>query len=115
MLLGAEQVAVGGLGVAAGQNRHVGLEDLVVGADADGGQVLAEVVAAGAGHGGADDVVDGAQGHVVVEKFSEGLEDAAEGAVAAEDQDEDDLAQPGPGDGEVEEGAVVGRGREGIV
>ena len=46
MLLGAEQVAVGGLGVAAGQDRHVGLEDLVVGADADGGEILL-VVAVG--------------------------------------------------------------------
>ena len=93
----------------------MGLKDFVVGADADGGQVLAEVVATGHGHGGADNVVDGARGEVVAEEVAEGLDGAAEGAVAAADQDEDDLPQPSLGDGEVEEDAVVRRGREGVV
>src|SRR4051794_32663540 len=61
----AQQVAVGGLGVDADEDRATGLEDLVIGPDADPGQVLAKVDLAGGGDGLVDDVVDRADGGVV--------------------------------------------------
>src|SRR6185503_5644166 len=115
VLLLAEQEAERGVGVAADQDRAAGLEDLVQGGDADGTEVLAVVVAGGDGHGAADDVVNGAQGKGVVEEVAEQLDDAAQGAMADEDQSEDELAQPGLGDGQVEQGAVVAGGtRSGV-
>ena len=53
----AEQVAVGGLGVDADEDRATGLEDLVIGTAADSGQVLALVDLAGGGDGLLHDVV----------------------------------------------------------
>ena len=46
MLLGTEEVAVGRSDVSANENGLASLEDLVVGADADGGEVLLGVVLA---------------------------------------------------------------------
>jgi hypothetical protein len=92
-----------------------GLEDLVVGADADAGEVLTVVVAAGRGHGTVDDVVDDAQGEGVVEEVAEQFVDAAQRAVADEDQAEGQLVQPSLGDGKVkEDGAVLGVRVEGV-
>ena len=62
MLFGAEQVAVGRSDIGADQDGAAGLEDLVVGADADGGEVLLSVVTAGRGDGLVQDVMDRSPG-----------------------------------------------------
>ena len=103
----AEQVAVGGLGVDADEDRATGLEDLVIGTAADSGQVLALVDLAGGGDGLLHDVVSRPHGEVGIEEVAEQLGDAAERAVTEEDQSEDELADPGLSDREVEEPPVV--------
>jgi len=94
-----------------------GLEDIVVEADPDAGQVFAGVDLAGGINGTVYAVVGGAEGEGVVEEVGEDLGDAAEGAVADEDECEDELTEPGLGGGEVAEDGVVSRGpqREGEV
>jgi hypothetical protein len=72
----------------------------------------------GSGGGRGEDVVDGAEGDVEVEQVSEQVDDASIRAVAAEGQGQDQLAQPGPGDGQPEEeviGPVIGRWVEGQI
>jgi hypothetical protein len=61
--------------------------------------------------------VDRAHGEGVIEEVAEQLGDAAERTVSDEDQGEDELSGPGPGDREVEEDLVVsGRFRgEGVI
>ena len=72
------------------------------------GQVLLPVEGAGPGHGGAGDVVDGAQRERAVEQVAEQFVDAAVGTVADQEQGQDELLQPGLGDRQVEEDGVVG-------
>ena len=103
----AEQGAGGGLGVDADEDRATGLEDLVIGTDADAGQVLAIVDLAGGGDGLLHDVVSRPHGEVVIEEVAEQLGDAAERAVTDEDQSEDEWADPGLSDREVKEHPVV--------
>jgi hypothetical protein len=52
-------------------------------------------------------------GEGVIEEVTEQLGDAAERTVSDEDQGEDELADPGLGDREVEEDALVRVGRSG--
>ena len=61
--------------------------------------------------------MDRAQGERIVEEVGEQFADAAEGTVADEGQAEDELAEPGFGDGEPEEklGRVDGGRGEGLV
>ena len=65
VLLLAEQVTERGGGVDTHEDRPSGLKDLVIGPDADAGQVVRPVDLLGPCHGGVDDVVDGAQGELV--------------------------------------------------
>jgi hypothetical protein len=114
----AEQVTGGGLGVDADEDRASGLEDLVIGTDADAGQVLAIVDRTGGGDGLVDDVVDRPHGEVVIEEVAEQFGDATERTVTDEDQGEDELADPGPGDREVEDDPVISGGwsrSEGVI
>ena len=117
MLFDAEQVAVGRGDIGADQHGLAGLENLVVGADADGGEILLVVEAACRGDGLVQDVVDRAQGQRIVEEVAEQFLDAAEGAMADEGETEDELSEPGFGDGQPEEELrrVGGRGVEGLV
>ena len=57
-----------------------------------------------------DDVVNRPHGEVVIEEVAEQFGDATERTVSDEDQGEDELADPGLGDREVEEDAVVSGG-----
>jgi hypothetical protein len=62
--------------------------------------------------------VDRAHGEVEIEEVAEQFGDAAERAVADQDQGEDELADPGLGDWEVEEDPVVvggSVGGEGVI
>ncbi len=116
VLLLAQEVAERGGGVDTHQDRVAGLEDLVMGSDADGGQVVRVVDRAGPGDGGLDDVMDGAQGGLGVEEVTQQRDDAAVRAVTGQDQGEDQLTEPGRGDRQVEED-LLGRWRrvEGVV
>ena len=117
MLFDAEQVAVRRSGICADEYGLVGLEDLVVAADADGSKLLLVVEAACRGDGLVQDVVDRAQGERIVEEVAEQFLDAAEGAMADKAETEDELSEPGLGDGQPEEELrrVGGRGVEGLV
>src|SRR5262249_54694445 len=110
MVFLTQKVAIRGMDTGPDQHRLFGLEDLVMRADADGGQVLRRVGRKGLGDSLAEDVVSRADGEGVVEQVSEQLADAAQGAVADKDQAEDQLPQPGPGDWQPEE-QVLGGGR----
>ena len=59
-------------------------------------------------HGAGDDVMDIAHGDGEVEEVAEQFDDATVGTVADEDQGQDQLPQPGLGDGQIKEDAVVG-------
>ena len=93
MFLQAQQVAVGGIDVGPDQHRPPALEDLVVGADADAGQVLLPVVRAGLRHGPLKDVVDLADRDRIVQQVAAELADPADGTVADQRQPEDQLAR----------------------
>jgi hypothetical protein len=77
----------------------VGLENLVVGADTDGREVLLAVEAACRADGLVQDVVDRSQRERIIKEVAEQFLDAAEGTVADEGKTEDELTEPGFGDG----------------
>jgi len=115
--LGGEEVAVGGVDVHADEDGLAGLEDLVVRADADRGEVFAFMDGAGGLDGVADEVVDRAEAEVAI--VEEGVEEflhAAVGRMADQDQGKGELFDPGFRDREMEEDLVViGRRIEGVV
>ncbi len=116
MLLLAQEVAERGGGVDAHQDRVAGLEDLVMGPDADRGQVVRVIDRAGPGDGGLDHVMDGPRRDLDVEEVAQHREGAAVGAVTGEDRGEDQSTEPGRGDRQVEEDLLVRRRRiEGVV
>ena len=62
----AQQITIGGEDVGTHQNGSSALEDFVMGADADVGQILPGVVVPCCGHAGMNDVVDLADGERIV-------------------------------------------------
>ncbi len=111
-----------GFGVVYGsysshQHGATRLEDLVVGPDADGGEILLGVDAASGGDGLVQDVMDGPHGQREVEEVVQEFGDAAEGTVANEGESEDELPQPRLGDRKPKEewGGLVARRGEGMV
>src|SRR5262249_39099173 len=109
--------AISGSGIDADEDGAAGLVDLVVDAGLDRGQILALVDLTGAGDGCVDYVVGRTQGEGVVEQVGEDLTDAAQGAVANQDQGEDELANPAARDRQVERRVVyppcrAGEGRQ---
>jgi hypothetical protein len=103
MFLGAEQVAVGAGDIGTDEHGLAGLENLVVGTDADGSEILLVVEAACRGDGLVQDVVDRSQGERIIEEVAEQFLDATERAVANEGKTEDELTEPGFGDRKREE------------
>ncbi len=106
VLFRTEQVAVGRGDIGADQHRPAGLEDLVVGAEADGSEVLPSGDGACSGDGLVQDVVNGADRQRIVKDIREQFGDAAQGTVADEGETQDELPQPGLGDREPEEELV---------
>jgi hypothetical protein len=117
MLFKTKKVAIGGTSVDADQHGVAGLKDLVVIADVNARQIRTGVDLPRCSDGVLDDGVDRTQRDGVVEEVGEQFNDAAKGAMADEDQGQDELANPGAGDGEVEQDrlVVVGLGSEGLV
>jgi hypothetical protein len=107
MVLQTEQVAIRRRGVDAHEHGVARLEDLVVGPDADAGQVATAAHRPRRYHGAGDDVVHRAQRDASVEEVTEQFDDGPVQAVADQDQGQDQLPQPGLGDGEMEEDMIV--------
>ncbi len=107
VLFRAQQVAEGGSGVDAHEDRPSGLEDLVMGPDADAGQVVGAIDLLGRRHGGLDHVMDGPQRERGVEEVAQEGDHTAVGAVTGQDQGEDQLTEPRLGDRQVEEDLLV--------
>lgn len=116
MLFLTQEIAVGGIGSDADQDGISGLEDLVVQANADSRQIGLSVVALDQGHGAVEDIEDRAHGEVLVEEVPEQFDDPPEGAMADQSEGQNELSNPGLGDGEVKEDLVLGRcGLEGLL
>ena len=111
MIFLAEQEAVGGRGIDADEDRLLGLEDFIDQADVDGAQDVLVIDGAGADHGFANDVVDGAEGNMAAQAIVEVMDDAAVATAAIEQQGKDVLPKPFLGDGKVKEDVVVVRRR----
>ena len=82
-----------------------------MGADADGGQLLLRVEGLGPLHGGVSEVVQVAERTRAMEQVAKQFLDAAVGAVAHQEQGQDQPLQPSLGDRQVEQDGVLGRGR----
>jgi hypothetical protein len=117
MRLEAEEVAISRAGIDPNQDGIAGLKDLVVSTDFDAGQVFADVDLVRGRDGAVDDVVGSAQRHSVSEEVSEQLDDAAQRAVANEDQGKDELANPRARYRQVEQDlfGILGRLSEGLL
>jgi hypothetical protein len=89
--------------IGTDQHGLAGLEDLVVGADADGSAILLVVEAACRGDGLMQDVGERSQRQRIIEEVAEQFLDAAERTVAEERKTEDELLEPRLGEGEPEE------------
>lgn len=111
----AEQGAIGRGRVDAAEHRAAGLKDLVMGPDANPGQVATSADGPSRFDGAVDDIVDRTRGDLPVEEIAEQLDDGPVRAMANQHQSQDQLTQPGFGDRQVEED-VVGRrcGVEGV-
>ena len=106
MVFRTEQVALSRSDVGPDQPRPTGLENLVVGTAAKAGQVWLLREAAGRGHGLLDEVGNGAQGQRLVEPVAEQFASPPERTRADEHQSQDQLSQPGLGDGHPEKPLV---------
>jgi len=115
-VLRGEKVAVGRCRIDAGQHGRGALEELVVQANANAGQVLALVDRARLPRGRLEHVVDAAQADGHAQQVTQELDDATIRAAANQGQPDDHLAQPGLGHRQLEQHLTVGRGRrEGVV
>jgi len=114
--LRSQQVAIRRRGIDAGQHRRGTLEDLVVQADANVGQVLVAVDRAGLPRGRLKHIVDAAQADRHAQQVTQELDDAAIRAAADQRQPDDRLAQPCLVDRHLEQHLIVRHGRrEGVV
>ena len=93
MFFQTEQIAVGGLDIGSHKHRPPTLENLIVGADADGGQVLLMIVQTAHMDCLLEDVVDLADRNWPVQQIVQ-LADPAKGAMADQRQPEDGSVQP---------------------
>ncbi len=111
MLLRRQEIAVCRLGIDAGQHGRGTLEDLIVQAHPNAGQVLVVVDRARLPRGRLEHVVDAAQADGHTQQVAQELDDAAIRAAADQRQPDDHLAQPGIGDRQLEQHLMVGRRR----
>jgi hypothetical protein len=98
MLRRGEQIAVGRLGTDAGQHRHGALEQFIVQAHANGGQVLLAVDDSRFLRSRPQDVVDAAHTHRDAQQVTQEFHDAATRTAANQRQPDDHLAKPALGD-----------------
>jgi hypothetical protein len=103
VLLGTEQVAVGGGDIGPDQDGSARLEDFVVGTDADHREVLLVVDPVCGSDSLMQDVMDRADRQRMVEEVVQQFTDTTVGTVAVEGETEDELTKPGLDDGQPEE------------
>src|SRR3954469_24962808 len=111
MRLRSQQVAIRRVGIDAGQYGLSTVEDLIVQADADAGQVLLTVDDASLLGCRLKHIVDGADADGHTQQVTQELNNAAIRAVADQRQPDDHLAQPGPGDRQLKQHRIVPCGR----
>jgi hypothetical protein len=109
MLLCREQIAVGRLGTDAGQHWHGGLEEFVVQADPNSGQILLPVDDSRFLRSRLQYVVDAAHTDRDAQQVAQEFNDAATRAAANQRQRDDHLAHPGLGDRQLEQNFIVRR------
>ena len=117
MLLLAQEIAIRRINVCAHQHRVAGLEDLIIGTDADPGQILLVVVLPRSLHGLVEDVMDRAGRIGIVENTVQQFDHATNGAMADQRCPKHELLQPRFGDGKIEKDAFSAGllGKEGVV
>ncbi len=106
-----QQVAIRRRGIDACQHGRGTLEDLVMQAHPNAGQLLVVVDRARLPCRRPEHVVDAAQAHGHAQQVAQELDDAAIRAAADQRQPDDHLTQPGPGHRQLEQHLVVRRGR----
>ena len=111
MLLSGQEIAIRRRGIDAGQHGRGALEDLIVQAHPNAGQVLLPVDDAGLQGGRLEHVADAADADGQAQQVTQELDDAAIRAVADQRQPDNHLAQPGPGHRYLEQHLIVGRNR----
>jgi hypothetical protein len=97
-----QQIAVSRLGIDPGQHRHCALEELIVQAHTNGGEVRFMVDDIRCPRGRLKHLVDGAHTHRYAEQVTHEFDDAATRAAAYQRQRDDHLAQPALGDHQLE-------------
>jgi hypothetical protein len=101
-----QQIAVGRRGIDAGQHRHRSLEEIIMKAHTNGGQVLLVVDDVRFPRGGLKHLVDGAHTHRDAQQVTDEFYDAATRAAADQRQRDNHLAQPALGDHQLEQHLV---------
>jgi hypothetical protein len=105
----SQQTAVGAFDVDDGQDGPTILEDLVQSGGKDAREVGTGVDGFGPGDGVLNDRVNPAKRDGLVEEAVEHLLGTAQGGVCDEDGNEDELAEPGFGDSQMEQDVAIGR------
>jgi len=107
-LLRSQEIAIRRRRIDAGQHGHGTLEDLVMQAHPNAGQVLLPVDDARLQRGRLQHVVNSAQADGQAQQVTHELDDAAIRAAADQRQPDDHLVQPGLGDRHLEQHLIVG-------
>jgi hypothetical protein len=111
MRLRSQQIAIRRVGIDASQHGLSTMEDLIVQAHPNAGQVLLTVDDASLMRGRLKHIVDGADADGHTQQITQELANAAIGAVADLRQPNNHLAQPSLGDRQLEQNRIVQRGR----
>ena len=111
MLRRREQVAVGRPGTDAGQHRHCALEEFVVQADPNSGQILIPVDDSRFRRSRLEYVVGAVHTHRYAQQVTQKFHDATTRAATNQRQRDDHLAQPRLGDHQLEQHLIVRRRR----
>ena len=86
MVFKTQQVAKRGRRIDPHQHRVAGLEDFIVDADEDGGEVVLLVDSLGLGDGAVNDVVHGAERHLIIENIAQQFDHGAARTMADQHQ-----------------------------
>jgi hypothetical protein len=105
----SQEIAVRRCRIDTGQHRHRALEDLIMQAHTDAGQVLVVVDDLGLLRGRLQHVMNGADADGHAQQVTQDLHDPAIGAAANQRQRDDHLAQPCLADGQLEQHVVFRR------
>ena len=111
MRLRSQQIAVGRVGINAGQHGLSTVEDLIVQAHPNARQILLLVDGASLLRGQLKHIMDSADADGHAQQVAQELDNAATRTVADQRQPDDHLAQPDPGDRQLKQNRIVPCGR----